>query len=47
MEVHGQDKIIGKINEENKDPSFKNEIEDESTQKIADADISDFEVILV
>ncbi|XP_050534142.1 probable RNA-binding protein 19 [Daktulosphaira vitifoliae] len=47
LEVHGQDKILEKINEGNRDTPNENEVENDPTEKIADADISDFEYLKI
>lgn len=46
LEAHGQEKILKDLNSEDKiEESFsQNEIDDEPTNKIANANISDFEV---
>jgi len=46
LEAHGQEKILEDIKNEDKveESSTQKEIEEEPTNKIANADISDFEV---
>lgn len=47
LEAHGQEKILKDINEEMKtdeESSTQKEIDEEPSNKIANADISDFEV---
>lgn len=46
LEVHGQEKVLEEIKEEDKveEPLAKEKSDDEHINKIANADISDFEV---
>lgn len=46
LEAHGQEKILKDLNSEDKieESLSQNEIDDEPTNKIANANISDFEV---